>query len=63
MLSPTNFEDKMAYNNRMSQQFNRNQQQQGRGRKKEDENDALMRLVSLAKCLNLSRAVTDHGIN
>lgn len=34
----------MAYNNRMSQQFH-GSQQQGRGRKKEDENDALMRLV------------------
>jgi hypothetical protein len=53
----------MAYNNRMSQQFNRNQQQQGRGRKKEDENDALMRLVSLARSLRLLSAVTDYGIN
>lgn len=34
----------MAYNNRMSQQFH-GSQQHGRGRKKEDENDALMRLV------------------
>lgn len=33
----------MAYN-RMSQQFHGNQQH-SRGRKKEDENDALMRLV------------------
>lgn len=62
MLSPTIFEIKMAYNNRMSQQFNRNQQQQGRGRKKEDDNDALMRLVGSAGCLRLSRAVTDHSI-
>lgn len=36
-----------GYNNRMSQQFQGNQQH-GRGRKKEDENDALMRLVSLS---------------
>lgn len=36
----------MAYN-RMSQQFH-GQQQHGRGRKKEDESDALMRLVSIA---------------
>lgn len=36
----------MGYNSRMSQQFQGNQQH-GRGRKKEDENDALMRLVSL----------------
>ncbi|OJJ79531.1 kinetochore-associated Ndc80 complex subunit NUF2 [Aspergillus glaucus CBS 516.65] len=44
----------MAYNNRMSQQFNRNQQQQGRGRKKEDDNDALMRLPDkeIAGCIN-----------
>lgn len=36
----------MAYNHRMSQQFHG--QHHGRGRKKEDENDALMRLVSPA---------------
>lgn len=36
----------MGYNSRMSQQF-QGTQHQGRGRKKEDENDALMRLVSL----------------
>lgn len=36
----------MGYNSRMSQQFQGNQHH-GRGRKKEDENDALMRLVSL----------------
>lgn len=35
----------MSYNHRMSQQFHGNQQQR-KGRKKEDENDALMRLVS-----------------
>ena len=35
----------MGYNNRMSSQF-QGTQHQGRGRKKEDENDALMRLVS-----------------
>ena len=35
----------MSYNNRMSQQFRGTQQQQHRGRKKEDENDAMMRLV------------------
>ena len=36
----------MSYNNRMSQQFRgTQQQQQHRGRKKEDENDAMMRLV------------------
>lgn len=38
--------DEMSYNNRMSQQFRgTQQQQQHRGRKKEDENDAMMRLV------------------
>lgn len=37
----------MAYNHRMSQQFRGSQQHHGRGRKKEDENDALMRLVSI----------------
>lgn len=36
-----------GYNNRMSQQLHGNQHH-GRGRKKEDENDALMRLVSLS---------------
>lgn len=35
----------MGYNNRMSSQF-QGTQHQNRGRKKEDENDALMRLVS-----------------
>ncbi|OJI96157.1 hypothetical protein ASPVEDRAFT_220645 [Aspergillus versicolor CBS 583.65] len=43
----------MAYNNRMSQQFH-GSQQHGRGRKKEDENDALMRLPDkeIAGCIN-----------
>lgn len=36
----------MAYGSRMSQQFHGSQQHHNRGRKKEDENDALMRLVS-----------------
>jgi kinetochore protein Nuf2 len=35
----------MAYNHRMSQQFHGSQQQNRGGRKKEDENDAMMRLV------------------
>lgn len=38
----------MAYNNRMSQQFHGTQQNHNRGRKKDDDNDALMRLVSRA---------------
>jgi hypothetical protein len=41
----TQIYDKMSYNHRMSQQFHGTQQQR-KGRKKEDENDALMRLVS-----------------
>ncbi|KAJ6139534.1 Kinetochore protein Nuf2 [Penicillium samsonianum] len=43
----------MGYNSRMSQQFQGNQQH-GRGRKKEDENDALMRLPDkeIAGCIN-----------
>jgi kinetochore protein Nuf2 len=36
----------MAYNNRMSMAGS--QQHHNRGRKKEDDNDALMRLVSMA---------------
>lgn len=37
----------MSYGHRMSQQFHGSQQHHNRGgRKKEDENDALMRLVS-----------------
>lgn len=36
----------MAYNHRMSQQFHGTQQHHGKHRKKDDENDALMRLVS-----------------
>lgn len=39
----------MAYNHRMS--VAGSQQQHNRGRKKEDDNDALMRLVSPALCL------------
>ncbi|KAJ5832721.1 hypothetical protein N7474_001032 [Penicillium riverlandense] len=45
----------MAYNNhRMSQQFHGSQQPHGRTRKKEDENDALMRLPDkeIAGCIN-----------
>ncbi|KJK60216.1 Nuf2 family protein [Aspergillus parasiticus SU-1] len=44
----------MAYNHRMSQQFRGSQQHHGRGRKKEDENDALMRLPDkeIAGCIN-----------
>ncbi|KAJ5492378.1 hypothetical protein N7453_010475 [Penicillium expansum] len=43
----------MGYNSRMSQQFQGNQHH-GRGRKKEDENDALMRLPDkeIAGCIN-----------
>ncbi|RJE23448.1 Kinetochore protein NUF2 [Aspergillus sclerotialis] len=43
----------MAYNHRMSQQFH-GHQHHGRGRKKEDENDALMRLPDkeIAGCIN-----------
>lgn len=41
----------MAYNHRMSMAGS--QQHHNRGRKKEDDNDALMRLVSLS--LNLER--------
>jgi hypothetical protein len=51
----------MAYHNRMSQQFHSSQQQHNRGRKKEDENDALMRLVSgwlgLSNCLSIDELV------
>ncbi|PTU25401.1 hypothetical protein P175DRAFT_0528946 [Aspergillus ochraceoroseus IBT 24754] len=44
----------MSYNHRMSQQFHGSSQQHGRGRKKEDENDALMRLPDkeIAGCIN-----------
>ncbi|KAL4919802.1 Nuf2 family-domain-containing protein [Aspergillus aurantiobrunneus] len=44
----------MAYSSRMSQQFRGSHQQHGRGRKKEDENDALMRLPDkeIAGCIN-----------
>lgn len=39
----------------MSQQFHGSQQQGNRTRKKEDDNDALMRLVSSDSSLTLSR--------
>ncbi|KAL3464285.1 Nuf2 family-domain-containing protein [Aspergillus heterothallicus] len=44
----------MAYNHRMSQQFHGSQQQNRGGRKKEDENDAMMRLPDkeIAGCIN-----------
>ncbi|KAL2853268.1 Nuf2 family-domain-containing protein [Aspergillus pseudoustus] len=44
----------MAYNHRMSQQFHSSQQQNRGGRKKEDENDAMMRLPDkeIAGCIN-----------
>ncbi|KAI9928336.1 hypothetical protein ASPWEDRAFT_50447 [Aspergillus wentii DTO 134E9] len=44
----------MSYNHRMSQQFHGTQQHHNRGRKKEDENDALMRLPDkeIAGCIN-----------
>ncbi|ODH26851.1 hypothetical protein ACO22_04396 [Paracoccidioides brasiliensis] len=45
----------MAYNSRMSQQFGHgNHQQQSRGKKKEDDSDALMRLPDreIAGCIN-----------
>lgn len=47
----------MAYSHRMSQQFHGSQQHnRGGGRKKEDENDALMRLVSPMRNLPMERA-------
>lgn len=47
----------MAYNNRMSQQFG--SQQQGRSRKKDDDNDALMRLVSFSSSYH-AESPRDH---
>jgi hypothetical protein len=50
----------MAYNHRMSQQFHGSQQPHGRSRKKEDENDALMRLVSPLPMPETGRVPSDH---
>lgn len=38
----------MDYNARMSQQFRGTQQQQGRGKKKDEDPDAFMRLVRVS---------------